>query len=99
MTERRTPVVPRLRFPEFEKAGDWDIQSLSSVAERIAEKVGTMKCVPMRVTTCVGLVRQEDKFGRIIAGDAYRNYIKLETNDFAYNKSATREFPQGYDAR
>lgn len=99
MTDPRSPLVPSLRFPEFKKAGDWSLQPLSGLAEPLSEKVGTSKCVPMSVTSGVGLVRQEDKFGRIIAGDSYKNYIKLQTNDFAYNKSATKEFPQGYIAR
>lgn len=94
-----SPLVPKLRFPEFREAGDWGFQPLGSVAEPISEKVGTAKCVPLSVTTGLGLVSQEDKFGRIIAGDSYKNYIKLRTNDFAYNKSATKEFPQGYIAR
>lgn len=53
----------------------------------------------MSITTGVGLVSQEEKFGRTIAGDSYKNYIRLRRNDFAYNKSATKEFPQGYAAR
>ncbi len=53
----------------------------------------------MSVATGVGLVSQEEKFGRTIAGNSYRNYVRLQTNDFAYNKSATKEFPQGYIAR
>jgi type I restriction enzyme S subunit len=97
--DKPSSLVPKLRFPEFEKAGDWELKALSSVAEPISEKVGTTKCVPMSITTGVGLVSQEDKFGRIIAGDSYKNYIKLQANDFAYNKSATKEFPQGFIAR
>ncbi|MCY3676546.1 MAG: restriction endonuclease subunit S [Gemmatimonadetes bacterium] len=91
--------APNLRFPEFRSAGDWHFLPLSHVAEPLSEKVGTSKCVPMSVTTGVGLVSQEEKFGRIIAGKSYRSYIRLQTNDFAYNKSATKEFPQGYIAR
>ena len=53
----------------------------------------------MSVTTGVGLLSQEEKFGRTIAGNSYKNYIRLQMNDFAYNKSATKEFPQGYIAR
>ena len=94
-----TPVVPNLRFPEFRSAGDWHFQPLSDIAEPISDRVGTRKCVPMSVTTGVGLLSQEEKFGRIIAGNSYKNYIRLQTNDFAYNKSATKEFPQGYIAR
>ena len=53
----------------------------------------------MSVTSGVGLVSQEEKFGRTIAGNSYKNYIRLQCNDFAYNKSATKEYPQGYIAR
>ena len=97
--DKLTPVVPNLRFPEFRSAGDWLFQPLSDIAEPISERVGTSKCVPMSVTTGVGLLSQEKKFGRTIAGNSYRNYVRLQTNDFAYNKSATKEFPQGYIAR
>ena len=98
-TDKATSVVPELRFPEFRTAGDWHFQPLSDIAEPISDRVGTTKCVPMSVTTGVGLVSQEEKFGRTIAGDSYKNYVRLQKNDFAYNKSATKEFPQGYIAR
>ena len=98
-SNKQAPVVPKLRFPEFRDQGNWRFQPLSDLAEPISERVGAKKCVPMSITTGVGLVSQEDKFGRIIAGDSYRNYIRLKRNDFAYNKSATKQFPQGYIAR
>jgi type I restriction enzyme S subunit len=97
--DKPTSMVPELRFPEFSSAGDWHFKPLSDIAEPISDSVGTMKCVPMSVTSGVGLVSQEEKFGRTIAGNSYKNYIRLQTNDFAYNKSATKEFPQGYIAR
>ena len=97
--DRPTPMVPNLRFPEFRSAGDWHFQPLRHIAEPISERVGTNNCVPMSVTTGVGLLSQEEKFGRTIAGNSYKNYIRLQKNDFAYNKSATKEFPQGYIAR
>ena len=97
--DKPTPVVPNLRFPEFRSAGDWHFQPLSDIAEPISERVGRSKCVPMSVTTGVGLLSQEEKFGRITAGNSYKNYIRLRMDDFAYNKSATKEFPQGYIAR
>ena len=46
-----------------------------------------------------GLVSQQEKFGRTIAGNQYENYFGLQKNDFAYNKSATKEFPQGFIAQ
>lgn len=92
-------LVPKLRFPEFRDAGEWHYQPLSDLAAQISDRVGTKRCVPMSVITGVGLVSQEEKFGRTIAGNSYKNYIRLRTDDFAYNKSATKEFPQGYIAR
>ena len=94
-----SPLVPRLRFPEFHNTGSWYFQPLSDIAELIFRRVGISKCVPMSITSGFGLISQEEKFGRIIAGNSYKNYIRLQNNDFAYNKSATKEFPQGYIAR
>ena len=99
MAEKPSQLVPKIRFPEFRSAGDWHFLRLSDIAAPVSEKVGTSECVPMSVTARVGLVSQEEKFGRTIAGSSYKNYIRLQTNDFAYNKSATKEFPQGYIAR
>ena len=52
----------------------------------------------MSITSGIGLVSQMEKFGRIIAGESYKNYLLLQKNDFAYNKSATKEFPEGFIA-
>lgn len=98
-TEKPTSVLPELRFPEFRSAGDWHFKLLQDIAEPVSDRVGAAVCVPMSVTTGMGLVSQEEKFGRTIAGDSYKNYIRLQTNDFAYNKSSTKEYPQGYIAR
>ncbi|RDU98164.1 restriction endonuclease subunit S [Trinickia dinghuensis] len=89
-------LVPKLRFPEFQNAGDWTTEVLRAVATIRTEKVGNNVCVPMSITSGVGLVSQEDKFGRVIAGDSYKNYLLLKPNEFAYNKSATKEYPEGF---
>ena len=90
------PLVPKLRFPEFQDAGAWTTAQLSSVATISTQKVGNNVCVPMSITSGVGLVSQEEKFGRVIAGDSYKNYLLLKPNEFAYNKSATKEYPEGF---
>lgn len=89
-------LVPKLRFPEFRSAGDWTTQMLGTVATIRTEKVGSNICVPMSITSGVGLVSQEDKFGRVIAGGSYKNYLLLKPNEFAYNKSATKDYPEGF---
>lgn len=88
--------VPKLRFPEFLGTGDWTTEKLGAVATICTQKVGNNVCVPMSITTGVGLVSQADKFGRVIAGDSYKNYLLLKPNEFAYNKSATKEYPEGF---
>ncbi len=96
-TEDAKPaLVPKLRFPKFHTAGDWTSVKLGAVAAIRTEKVGSHVCVPMSITSGIGLVSQEKKFGRVIAGDSYKNYLLLKPNDFAYNKSATKEYPEGF---
>ena len=92
----KSRLVPKLRFPEFQSAGAWKTEKLGSVATISTQKVGNNVCVPMSITSGVGLVSQEDKFGRVIAGDSYKNYLLLKPNEFAYNKSATKEYPEGF---
>ena len=94
----KAALVPRLRFPEFRGTGEWTTETLGSVARISTEKIGDKAAIPMSITSGVGLVSQMDKFGRIIAGSSYSNYLPLEKDDFAYNKSATKEYPEGFIA-
>src|SRR5688500_14473745 len=89
---------PKLRFPEFRDEPGWTAEPLRESATVITEKAGERKCVFLSITSGVGLLSQEDKFGRTIAGNSYKNYFLIQKKDFAYNKSATKEFPQGFIA-
>lgn len=91
--------IPKLRFPEFSTDPDWQEKRLLDVAIPVEEKAGPNKHILMSVTAGVGLVSQLDKFGREIAGNAYKNYYVIKKGDFAYNKSATKQYPEGYIAR
>ena len=88
--------VPKLRFPEFRAAGEWEKKELCKVAAILNKKAGGNKYRLMSITAGVGLVSQLEKFGREIAGAQYKNYLVIEKNDFAYNKSATKEYPEGF---
>lgn len=90
-------LVPRLRFPEFMKA-ELDVTTLGKISSIIKEKAGECEYILMSVTSGVGLIPQKEKFGREIAGDSYKNYVVIKKYDFAYNKSATKQFPEGYVA-
>ncbi len=97
--DSKRTLTPKLRFPEFRDKPGWEEKPLKKLAAPINERVGTAKCMPYTVTSGVGLVSQQEKFGRSIAGNSFKNYVRLKKNDFAYNKSATKAFPQGYIAR
>lgn len=95
----KAAVTPRLRFPEYRGSEDWTKVELRRLAVIINERVGATRCTPYTITSGVGLVSQQEKLGRTIAGNSLKNYIVLQRDDFAYNKSATKAFPQGFVAR
>lgn len=95
MNKNKKKLVPELRFPEFEKEGEWNIEPMSNLSEEITQKAGKVKYKLMSITSGVGLVSQLEKFGREIAGKSYKNYLVIEKGDFAYNKSATKLYPEG----
>lgn len=97
--DRKRELTPKLRFPDFRDEPAWTAEPLREFATVITEKAGERKCVYLSITSGVGLISQEQKFGRTIAGESYKNYFLIKKNDFAYNKSATRDFPQGFIAR
>lgn len=91
-------LVPKLRFPEFRNSSGWQNKALGEFVMLIKDKAGNQRYKLMSITSGVGLVSQIEKFGREIAGQAYKNYIVITHNDFAYNKSSTKEFPEGFIA-
>jgi type I restriction enzyme, S subunit len=88
--------VPKLRFSEFRDSEEWEEKTLGNVAELIDERAGSKKYTLMSVTAGIGLVSQIEKFGREIAGKQYKNYYVIKKGDFAYNKSATKQYPEGF---
>ncbi|QLQ23984.1 MAG: restriction endonuclease subunit S [Dechloromonas sp.] len=97
--ENKPALVPRLRFPEFRDAGAWELKPLGQLAHILDEKAGNKKLTLLSVTSGVGLVSQIEKFGREIAGAQYKNYYVIQRDDFAYNKSSTKDYPEGFVAR
>lgn len=94
--KKKGDLVPRLRFPEFQDAGEWEPKKLDDICTRILQKVTDDSLVPVSITAGQGFVSQESKFGKNISGAQYKNYIFLKYGDFAYNKGNSKKFPQGY---
>ena len=49
----------------------------------------------MTISSKRGLISQEDKFDRVIAGDSLKKYTQLKKDDFAYNKGNSKTYPMG----
>lgn len=96
MSKNSKKVLPKLRLSEFNNYPKWNVIKFGNVSKPVKEKAGTKKYTLMSVTSGEGLVPQIEKFGREIAGNSYNNYYVIKKNDFAYNKSATKLFPEGY---
>ncbi len=96
MNKNGKTALPKLRFSQFKDYPKWNIDKLGTLIVAVAERAGAKKYTLMSVTSGVGLIPQIEKFGREIAGNAYKNYYVIKKNDFAYNKSATKQFPEGY---
>lgn len=91
-------LTPQLRFPEFENSGEWEEKKLGEISSIVKEKLGKNNYTLLSITAGHGLVSQLEKFGKEIAGSSYENYIVIHKNDFAYNKSATKDYQSGYVA-
>ena len=89
-------IAPKLRFPDFRNAGEWEYRALGEFVKLIDERVGQRSYMPMSITSGTGLVSQSEKFGRSIAGQQLKIYLVIRKGDFAYNKSATKDYPQGF---
>lgn len=87
--------IPKLRFPEFQNDGEWEVKRLGEIAERITDKVGNADLRPVSISAGIGFVDQKNKFGRDISGNQYSNYIVLKKGEFAYNKGNSIKYPQG----
>jgi type I restriction enzyme S subunit len=87
--------VPKLRFKEFENSGEWVVKKLGEVCAEIKEKTNGRKFKLLSISSGQGLISQIEKFGKEIAGNSYSNYTVIRKNDFAYNKSSTKSYPEG----
>jgi len=90
--------TPKYRFIDFKDDLQWSIGLLKDFSIPIKKRAGVNKYTTLSITSGTGLVSQAEKFGREIAGSSYKNYLVIQRGDFAYNKSATKVFPEGYIA-
>ncbi|ALJ09840.1 restriction endonuclease subunit S [Brevundimonas sp. DS20] len=86
-----TPLVPKLRFPEFAEADGWKEIPLQKLAQPVTDRATTGYAGSvLSLSGQHGLVLQSEYFGKKIAGDSTDRYVKIRKNDFVYNDRTTK---------
>lgn len=100
MNEQSNPkraLVPRLRFPEFQDAGNWKTEVLRKLAKRCTEKnsEGEHKRV-LTNSAEYGVIDQRDYFDKDIANQGnLEGYYVVEKGDYVYNPRISTSAPVG----
>lgn len=77
-------------------SGEWKEVHIKDVFKQIKNvNDGVDGHSVMTISSKLGLVSQEDKFDRVIAGDSLKKYTQLRNGDFAYNKGNSKTYPMG----
>jgi len=85
---------PTKRLKGF--SGEWKKVKAEDVFIEVTTPNDGMHNYPaMTISSKQGLVPQQNKFDRVIAGNSLGKYILLQKNDFAYNKGNSKTYPMG----
>jgi len=77
-------------------SGDWTHVKIGTLFTEILDfNDGNDSHSIMTISSKLGLISQEDKFDRVIAGDSLKKYTQLKKGDFAYNKGNSKTYPMG----
>jgi len=89
--EARPALVPKLRFPEFQKLKGWSQTTLNGIAAPVTERAiqGDEDNV-LSLSAEHGIVLQSEFFGKKVAGDNSERYLKIVCDDFVYNDRTTK---------
>jgi type I restriction enzyme, S subunit len=83
------------RFKEFEEQ-DWKEVRLGDIFREIQDtNDGGDNHSVMTISARMGLVSQQDKFDRVIAGKSLKKYTQIKREDFAYNKGNSKSYQMG----
>lgn len=94
----KSALVPRLRFPEFREAGEWERKELNEFLFEYQQRNRGLKYGPQDVLSVsgeFGCVNQIEHLGRSYAGVSVKDYRVVETGDIVYTKSPLKKNPFG----
>ena len=93
-SDKTTPNVPTLRFPEF--TDEWGKYELSHFVTRITRRnKNNESSLPLTISAQYGLVDQISFFNKTVASVDLSGYYLLYNGDFAYNKSYSNDYAWG----
>jgi type I restriction enzyme, S subunit len=89
--------VPRLRFPEFRKQGEWEGAELADVAQRVTKRNTNLEHSRVLTNSAeFGVIDQGDFFDREITTKTNLDgYYIVEQGDFVYNPRVSVTAPVG----
>src|SRR5690554_2210782 len=95
--KKTSALVPRLRFPEFREAEEWQLEPLGKLAKRRAVKnVGVEHTRVLTNSAEFGVVDQRDYFEKDIANQGnLEGYYIVEKGDYVYNPRISTSAPVG----
>jgi type I restriction enzyme S subunit len=89
---------PRLRFPEFQDAGEWEVKKLSVLLFETKTRNRSLELGASDVLSVsgeYGCVNQIEFMGRSYAGVTVKDYHVVEQGDLVYTKSPLKMNPYG----
>lgn len=95
---REGETQPRLRFPEFQNAGEWEVKKLNQLLFETKTRNRTLELGPADVLSVSGehgCVNQIEHLGRSYAGVSVKDYHVVEHGDIVYTKSPLKRNPFG----
>lgn len=95
--KKTSALVPRLRFPEFREAEEWQLEPLGKLAKRRAVKnVGVEHTRVLTNSAEFGVLDQREYFEKDIANQGnLEGYYIVEKGDYVYNPRISASAPVG----
>ena len=85
----------KVRLIPRNKRKDWQKYKLSDFATRVTRKNGGQSDIPLTISAQYGLIDQRDFFSKTVASADMSGYYLLRSGEYAYNRSASNDYPFG----
>lgn len=86
-------LTAKRRLPGF--SGPWKVCVIQQLFTPVTTVNDGKPHLPMTISAKLGLISQQNKFDRVIAGDSLEKYTLIRYGDFAYNKGNSNLYEMG----